>query len=61
MMSYIGNFGLVDEVLSDQGSDLMSAPIADLNCWLGLCHKVFLVDVHTQMVARILIGRYHSI
>ena len=48
MMSYVANFGLVDEVLSDQGSDLMSAAIADLNAWLGLRHKVSLVDVHTS-------------
>ena len=48
LMSYIGNFGLVDEILSDQGSDLMSQAIADLNTWLGLRHKVALVDVHTS-------------
>ena len=48
LMSYIGNFGLVDEIMSDQGSDLMSAAIAELNLWLGLKHKVALVDVHTS-------------
>ncbi len=48
MMSYVGNFGLVDEILSDQGFDFMSASIAELNLWLGLKHKVALVDVHTS-------------
>ena len=52
LMSYVGNFGLVDEILSDQGSDLMSQAVADLNTWLGLKHKVALVDVHTSNVGR---------
>ncbi len=48
LMPYIGNFGLVDEILSDQGSDLMSTAVAELNLWLGLKHKVALVNVHTS-------------
>jgi hypothetical protein len=48
LMAYIGNFGLVDEVKSDPGSDLLSKAVADLNKWLGLRHVVSLVDVHTS-------------
>jgi hypothetical protein len=48
LMSYVGNFGLFDELMSDPGSDLMSSAVAELNSWLGLRHKVSLVDVHTS-------------
>jgi hypothetical protein len=48
LMSYIGNFGLFDEIASDPGSDLMAGAIKELNEWLGLRHKVSLVDVHTS-------------
>jgi exonuclease III len=48
LMAYIGNFGLVDEVKSDPGSDLLSKAVTDLNKWLGLRHVVSLVDVHTS-------------
>jgi hypothetical protein len=48
LMSYVGNFGLFDELASDPGSDLMSGAIKELNKWLGLRHKVSLVDVHTS-------------
>jgi exodeoxyribonuclease III len=48
IMSYIGNFGLVDEIISDPGSELMSQAVSDLNKWIGLRHTVSLVDVHTS-------------
>jgi hypothetical protein len=48
LMSYIGNYGLFDELASDPGSDLMASAIKELNQWLGLRHKVSLVDVHTS-------------
>jgi hypothetical protein len=48
IMSYICNFGLIDEILSDPGSELMSKAIQELNAWLGLRHKVSLTDVHTS-------------
>jgi hypothetical protein len=48
IMSYISQFGLVDQVMSNPGSDLMSQAVADLNKWLGLRHVVSLVDVHTS-------------
>jgi hypothetical protein len=48
MMSYVGYFGLFDELASDPGSDLMSEAVRELNAWLGLRHKVSLVDVHTS-------------
>jgi hypothetical protein len=47
-MSYIGNFGLFDELASDPGSDIMFEAVSELNSWLGLRHKVSLVDVHTS-------------
>ena len=47
-MSYVGNYGLVDEIMSDPGTDLMSRAVSDLNKWLGLRHKVSLTDVHTS-------------
>ena len=48
LMGYIGNFGLFDELASDPGSDITSQAIKELNSWLGLRHKVSLVDVHTS-------------
>ena len=48
MMAYVSNFGLFDELASDPGSDLTSKAVAELNSWLGVRHKVSLVDVHTS-------------
>ena len=48
MMSYVAQFGLIDEIKSDPGSDLMSQAVADLNKWFGLRHVVSLTDVHTS-------------
>ena len=48
LMSYIGNFGLFDELISDPGSDLTSKAVEELNKWLGIRHVVSLVDVHTS-------------
>ena len=48
LMGYIGNFRLFDELASDPGSDITSQAIKELNSWLGLRHKVSLVDVHTS-------------
>ncbi len=48
IMSYISNYALVDEIISDPGSDLMSKAVKEVNDWLGIRHKVSLVDVHTS-------------
>jgi len=43
---YISIYGLVDILYSDPGSDLMSEAVEHLNKWLGIRHKVSLVDRH---------------
>lgn len=43
---YISIYGLVDILYSDPGSDLMSEAVEQLNKWLGIRHKVSLVDRH---------------
>ncbi len=43
---YISIYGLVDVLYSDPGSDLMSEAVKQLNLWLGIRHKVSLVDRH---------------
>ena len=43
---YFCTFGVFDEVISDPGSDLMSEAVAQVNQWLGVAHKVSLVDRH---------------
>lgn len=43
---YISIYGLVDILYSDPGSDLMSEAVQQLNTWLGIRHKVSLVDRH---------------
>ncbi len=46
LFSYISIYGLVDILYSDPGSDLMSETVEHLNKWLGIRHKVSLVDRH---------------
>ncbi len=46
MMRHFATYGLVDTIISDPGSDLMSQVIAQLNTWLGIRHIVSLVDRH---------------
>lgn len=46
LMQYFATYGLVEKVLSDPGSDLMSKVVAQLNRWLGVTHTVSLVDRH---------------
>jgi hypothetical protein len=43
---YFCTFGVYEEVISDPGSDLMSEAVAQLNQWLGVAHRVSLVDRH---------------
>ncbi len=43
---YVSNYGLVDVLYSDPGSDLMSEAVQQLNTWLGIRHKVSIVDRH---------------
>jgi hypothetical protein len=43
---YFCTFGVFEELASDPGSDLMSDVVAQLNSWLGVAHKVSLVDRH---------------
>ncbi len=44
----MANFALVDGIITDPGSDMMSEVVRELNEWLGLRHQVSLVDVHTS-------------
>lgn len=46
IFQYMCTFGLHDEIISDPGSMFLSDTVAQLNSWLGLRHKVSLVDVH---------------
>ena len=46
LFNYISIYGLVDVLYSDPGSDLMSETVQHLNKWLGIRHKVSLVDRH---------------
>ncbi len=46
MMRHFATYGLIDAIISDPGSDLMSKVIAQLNAWLGIRHIVSLVDRH---------------
>jgi len=45
---YFCRFGGFDEVASDPGSMFLSDTVQKLNAWLGIRHKVSLVDVHTS-------------
>ena len=46
IFQYCCAYGLVDEIRSDQGSDLTSEVINKLNQWWGIKHVFALVDVH---------------
>jgi len=45
---YYCRFGGFDELASDPGAMFMSDTVQKLNAWLGIRHKVSLVDVHTS-------------
>ena len=46
LFCYFVTYGTFDEILTDPGSDFMSAVVKELNGWLNIRHKVSLVDVH---------------
>ncbi len=46
LFSYISIYGLFDVLYSDPGSDIMSETVEHLNKWLGIRHKVSIVDRH---------------
>ena len=48
IMAYISNFGLVDQIISDPGTENLNQAVKDLNAWLGIRHVVSLTDVHTS-------------
>ena len=43
---YITRYGLYDELISDPGSSFLSDSVDKVNGWLGVRHKLSLVDVH---------------
>jgi hypothetical protein len=43
---FMTQFGVVDMIVSDPGSDLTSGVVATLNSWFGIHHRVSLVDRH---------------
>ena len=43
---YITRYGLFDEIISDPGSNFLSDSVSKVNAWLGIRHKLSLVDVH---------------
>jgi hypothetical protein len=45
---YYCRFGGFDEIASDPGAMFLSDTVQKLNAWLGIRHKVSLVDVHTS-------------
>ena len=46
LFKHFCTFGLFDIIYSDPGSAFMSAVVAQLNAWLGVQHRVSLVDRH---------------
>ena len=46
IFTYVVRYGLVDEVISDPGKEFLNDAVSKLNGWLGIRHKVSLVDVH---------------
>ena len=43
---YITRYGLFDEIISDPGSSFLSDSVNKVNSWLGIRHRLSLVDVH---------------
>lgn len=43
---YITRYGLHDEIITDPGSMFISDSVNKVNSWLGIRHKLSLVDVH---------------
>ena len=43
---YVVTYGAPDVLISDPGSELMSAGVAQLNNWFGIHHRVSLIDRH---------------
>lgn len=48
LFSYYTTFGKFDVLASDPGSDIMGEVVAQVNKWLGIEHRVSLVDRHTS-------------
>jgi hypothetical protein len=48
LFTYYCRFGGFDELASDPGSKFLSDTVQQLNNWLGIRHKVSLVDVYTS-------------
>jgi hypothetical protein len=46
LFRYMCTFGLHDEIISDPGVMFLGDTVAQLNTWLGIRHKISLVDVH---------------
>ena len=46
LFKHFVTYGLFDEIASDPGSAFMSEVVSQLNKWLGIRHKVSLVDRH---------------
>ena len=48
LFAYYCRFGGFDEIASDPGAMFLADTVQKLNAWLGIRHKVSLVDVHTS-------------
>jgi hypothetical protein len=46
IFQYIARYGLFEELISDPGSMFLSDAVNKVNAWLGIRHKLSLVDVH---------------
>jgi hypothetical protein len=46
LFQYFCAYGVFDEIISDPGSAIMADVVTQLNSWLGIKHKVSLVDRH---------------
>jgi len=46
LFQYFCAYGVFDEIISDPGSAIMADVVTQLNAWLGVKHKVSLVDRH---------------
>jgi hypothetical protein len=46
MYQYFSTYGLIDEIISDPGTEFMNEVISNLNKWFGVHHVFSLVDRH---------------
>ena len=46
LLTFFARYGIFTTIASDPGSAFMSSVVAQLNDWLGIRHKVSLVDRH---------------